>query len=201
MREAALHERLSTDGLDLASRNDHKIKEFRRMLEPLGISVRPAPSDFEADETAPDFMGNALIKAEALHRLTGRPAMADDSGLVVDALGGEPGVLSARYGGSGLSDADRTALVLDRMRNVSDERRTARFVCVLALVGAGADPVFFEGIAEGLLAHSARGQNGFGYDPIFIDPESNRTFAELSASEKDQRSHRARALQAFLAAL
>ena len=201
MADSVLGVRLLTDGLDLASRNDHKIKEFRRMLEPLGIEVRPAPHDFEAEETAPDFRGNAFIKAQALHRLTGRPALADDSGLVVDTLGGEPGVLSARYGGAGLSDAYRTALVLDKMRNVPDERRTARFVCVLALVGAAPDALYFEGVAEGLLARSVRGQNGFGYDPIFIDPASNQTFAELSAGEKDRRSHRSRALQSLLAAL
>lgn len=198
----------------LASGNAHKLAEFRRILEPRGVSLR-APVDLGLDldvaETAEDFVGNATLKAEAFCRAAKIPALADDSGLVVDALDGEPGVRSARYGGPGLDDADRRRLVLKNLaaKAVSEEQRTARFVCVLVLCLPDGIDAFgglprlwtFDGVAEGRILSDERGSGGFGYDPIFYDPVVGASFAELAPEDKDVRSHRGQAVRRFLHAL
>lgn len=146
-------------------------------------------------EDGSSFHENAGKKAEAAATRLGVPALADDSGIMIEALGGEPGVHSARFGGLHLSDAERNLLVLSRMRGVPPERRTARFVCVIALALPDGTVRFAEGTCEGVIADEPRGVNGFGYDPIFLVPGLKRTMAELSPMEKNSISHRARALE------
>lgn len=181
----------------IATHNSDKVAEFARLLE--GTDLRIVSLDdldvrIEApEETCTTFVENALIKARYYHQKTGLLALADDSGLEVDALGGRPGVYSARYAGPGASGPQMVARLIDEIRNVPDQERGARFRCALALVGEGIEEVF-EGSATGLIAHHARGSGGFGYDPVFIDTETGKTFAELSTIEKSARSHRGRAL-------
>lgn len=181
----------------IATSNPGKVAELAAMLEDLNCRVigfadlPETPAIVE--ETGLTFAENALLKAEHYHRLTGLPALADDSGLEVDALDGRPGVYSARYGGDQLSSAEQIHLLLGEMKDVPDHQRTARFVCNIALVGDGLNQMF-EGRCEGLIAHEPRGDHGFGYDPIFIDAELGRTFAELTREEKAPRSHRGIAL-------
>ncbi len=197
---------LQREGLVLASSNAHKREEFERILSPLGIRVS-TPGEYglklDVEETEHTFEGNARLKALWLAERLHKPVLADDSGLEVDALGGEPGVMSARYGGEGLSDQDRSRLVLERLQGVPEERRTARFVSVLVLVpGEGEQESYsFRGTAEGVILEEMRGEQGFGYDPIFLDPASGLTFAEMEGSRKDSLSHRGRAVQQFLDSL
>ncbi|HWQ36270.1 MAG TPA: RdgB/HAM1 family non-canonical purine NTP pyrophosphatase [Blastocatellia bacterium] len=188
----------------MATTNQGKLAELRRLLSGLPCSLigldalaaaPPAPA-----ETGSTFTENALLKAEYYFSHTGLLSLADDSGLEVDALGGAPGVYSARYAGEAASDAGRIAKLLDELKQVPDERRTARFRCSLALVGAidaAPEQHIFEGSCEGVIARAPRGRNGFGYDPVFVDQESGRTFAELAPAEKAARSHRGRALSAL----
>lgn len=182
----------------IATSNPGKIAELKALLsdlpcEVIGLSdLSPLPL---ADETGASFSENAQLKADYYHALTGLLTLADDSGLEVDALGGAPGIYSARYAGESASDAERVAKLLDEMKAVPDAERTARFVCSLALAGPQLRRVF-EGRCEGKIARAPRGSSGFGYDPIFIDPETGRTFAELTREEKAARSHRGRALAA-----
>jgi XTP/dITP diphosphohydrolase len=185
--------------LVIATKNAGKIGEIRSMLA--------LPAEFEISslldyDNTPDviedgssFHENAGKKAEAAAAHLGGPALADDSGIMIDALGGGPGVHSARYGGPHLSDGERNLLVLSRMRGVPPERRTARFVCVIAVALPDGTARFAEGECEGVIADEPRGVNGFGYDPIFLVPGLNRTMAELSPMEKNSISHRARALE------
>jgi XTP/dITP diphosphohydrolase len=183
----------------IASNNPHKIAEFRDILGPHGYDVvSPAEIDLALDvpEYGRTFAENARAKAEAYRDASGRLTLADDSGLVVDALNGEPGVYSARYGGEALTDLDRTLLVLERMRPVADEKRSARFVAALAVAAPDAETQVFEGSAEGFVTREPRGEGGFGYDPIFFYPPAQRTFAELSADEKAAVSHRGKAARA-----
>ncbi|HZU14178.1 MAG TPA: RdgB/HAM1 family non-canonical purine NTP pyrophosphatase [Chloroflexota bacterium] len=179
-----------------ATNNPHKIREFRRILLPLGIEVI-TPDDLglsvAVEETGTTFAENALLKARAFAAGSGLPALADDSGIVVDALGGEPGIYSARYGGPGLDDAARTNLLLSRLANTPPGARSARFVAAVALV-QGSDERVFEGTVEGVIAPEARGHNGFGYDPVFYYPPFGHTFGEVAPERKDTVSHRARAL-------
>jgi XTP/dITP diphosphohydrolase len=183
----------------IATTNPGKVKEIASLLggldcEVIGLHQWPQPLP-EVAETGQTFAANALLKAEHYYALTGMLTLADDSGLEVDALGGAPGIYSARFAGEGMSDAERVAKLLEAMKDVPEAQRTARFVCSIALVG----PEFkqtFEGDCRGLIAHEVRGQSGFGYDPVFIDVELGRTFAELSGEEKAARSHRGRALAA-----
>lgn len=188
----------------IASNNPHKLREFRGILEPLGFVVI-SPADLgitiSVEETGTTFAENATIKAEALRDLAGLPVAADDSGLVVDALGGEPGVYSARYGGPGLTDAGRTALVLALLRGVGRRDRSGRFVAVIALAATGEETRLFHGVAEGTIAEEAAGDGGFGYDPIFFFPPAGRTFAQMSPYEKAQVSHRGNAARALAAHL
>jgi len=186
--------------LYLATKNPGKIREVNRILAALPGDLKAlAPPGGMPDvvEDADTFEGNARIKAIALSCQIDGWALADDSGLVVDALEGAPGVHSARYGEPelpGLDDAGRARLVLERMSGVEPDHRTARFVCVLALARGGTVEATFEGVCEGEIAFEARGQSGFGYDPIFYFPGAGRTFGELPPAEKDRYSHRAQAL-------
>jgi XTP/dITP diphosphohydrolase len=188
----------------VASNNEHKVEEFRRILGPLGFEV-VTPSSLglavQVDETGDTFAENAMLKAEAFLDASGMTAVADDSGLVVDALGGEPGVYSARYGGSGLDDGDRYRLLLERMAAVPAPHRTACFIASIALAAPSGARVAVEGSVHGLIAREARGGNGFGYDPIFYFPHAGRTFGEMEAAEKDAVSHRSVALRRLASAL
>ena len=165
------------------------------------VSLREVPGASLPPETGATYVENALIKARAAHRLTGHAALADDSGLEVDALGGAPGLHSARFGGPGLDDAGRVALLLERLRTVPREQRTARFRCVIALVDEAGRERTVEGVAEGAIATAPRGDGGFGYDPVFFYPPLGRTFGELSDHEKERVSHRALAARAARAVL
>ena len=188
----------------VATGNPGKLREFAVALAEAGIEVlgldaldeRP-----EVEETGETFEANARLKAEAYSRHTDLPVLADDSGLEVDALGGEPGVRSARYGGPALDDAGRLGKVLENLRGVPAAQRTARFRCVLAMARHGRTLAVFHGTAEGRILDAPRGENGFGYDPVFYDEDAGRTFAELSREEKQARSHRGAAIRAFLRSL
>jgi XTP/dITP diphosphohydrolase len=182
----------------VATSNKGKIAEIAEILAGLNwrlMSLGDLPSPPPpVEETATTFVENALIKAEYYFTQTGLVTIADDSGLEVDALGGRPGVYSARYGGEGISSMEQIAMLLDELKDVPEERRAARFVCSIAIVGPGRRETF-TGRCEGLIAFSPRGTAGFGYDPIFIDPQTGRTFAELTREEKAARSHRGKALR------
>ncbi len=180
----------------LASHNGKKLAELREILCARGIAVQPLPEGApEPDEDGDSFEANALIKARAACRLTGKPALADDSGLCVDALGGAPGVHSARYCAG--TDADRTQLLLHNLEGVPDGQRTARFVSAVACVFPDGIEFTVRGACEGVITHTVRGAGGFGYDPVFYVPEYDCTFGELPQDVKNRISHRARALQAF----
>ena len=148
------------------------------------------------EETGKTYAENALLKARATAAITGELSLGDDSGLEVDALSGEPGLYTARFGGPGLDDRGRWALLLEKLRDVEPARRTARFRCVIALAGPGRTEQVVEGVAEGAIATAPRGSAGFGYDPVFFYPPLGRTFAELSDEEKARVSHRGLALAA-----
>lgn len=191
----------------IATTNPHKVDEFRAELEPLGFAVLslrdvPGAADLpEPIEDADSFAGNAAIKAVYYAQKLNRLALADDSGLVVDALGGEPGVYSARYAGvdgdRAMRDAANNALLLQRLEAVPDADRTARFICaVCAAHPDGTIAGTAAGAFEGVIAHEPRGLNGFGYDPLLITVDG-RTSAELSQAEKNARSHRGQAARAI----
>jgi XTP/dITP diphosphohydrolase len=184
--------------LVLASGNAGKLAELRSVLGDCGLQLR-AQSEFDVsdvEETAPTFLENALLKARHAARMTGMPALADDSGLCVDALGGAPGLYSARYGGVH-GDAKRNiARLLLEMRDLPHERRGARFYCVLVLLRSADDPqpLIAEGEWFGRILQAPRGDNGFGYDPVFLDPVHDCSAAELDPVVKNSISHRGRAL-------
>jgi XTP/dITP diphosphohydrolase len=201
VRTAASH---SSRRLVVASLNRAKVRELIALLGELPYVIVPladVPGATLPEETADTYEGNALLKAQAVARLDGDVALADDSGLEVDSLGGAPGVHSARFGGAGLDDAGRTALLLERLRGVPPERRTARFRCVIAVVGRTGQARTVEGVVEGLIADAPRGKAGFGYDPVFFHPGFGRTFGELSEAEKSGVSHRALAARSARALL
>lgn len=181
----------------IATSNAGKVAEIQAVLADLdcriiGFADLPeVPPSIE--ETGQTFAENALLKAEHYYRLTGFTALADDSGLEVDALGGRPGIYSARYGRKDLSSADQIELLLNEMKAIPNERRSARFVCSIALAGNELIKIF-DGQCEGFIANAPTGDNGFGYDPIFIDASLCRSFAELTREEKAARSHRGKAL-------
>ena len=189
----------------IATLNPGKVREFAAALVPTGIEVYglDALRDMTpVEETGATFEQNAMLKAEGYSLRTDMPVLADDSGLEVDALGGEPGVHSARYGGPELDDDGRTRYVLDRMCDVTDlAKRTGRFRCVLALALAGRNLAVFPGVVEGRILEAPIGDNGFGYDPIFFHSESGCGFAQLTTEQKQRVSHRGQAIAAFLAAL
>jgi XTP/dITP diphosphohydrolase len=182
----------------LATRNAHKVDEVSRILHAEGVDIVlvPLPADApDVAETESTFAGNALLKARSAAEVTGLPAIADDSGLCVDALHGMPGVLSARWAGRHGDDAANLALLLAQMSEVPDLRRGAQFVCAAAWVVPGMEEHVVEGVLEGTLAREARGSNGFGYDPIFVPQGYALTTAELRPSEKDAISHRGQSLR------
>jgi XTP/dITP diphosphohydrolase len=186
-----------------ASSNAGKLREYRALAEPAGDAVElESLPNFDClpafDEIWPTFGENAAGKA--LHYSHGAPGLviADDSGIVVPALGGAPGVQSARYAGPNASDADRIRKLLGEMRGKSGEERRARFVCVVAIAEAGTMHGIFSASAKGVLLEEPRGENGFGYDPVFLVPHLGKTFAELSREEKNRFSHRGKAFQKAL---
>ena len=187
----------------LATRNRGKLAELQRLLAGAvpGVEVvgLDAVADFpETAETGATFEENALLKARDAARATGLPAVADDSGLTVDALGGMPGVLSARWSGRHGDDDANTALLLAQLSDVPDERRGAAFVCAAALVTPGGDEHVLERRWRGRLIREKRGTNGFGYDPVFVPEGLDVTSAELEPAEKDARSHRGQAFAALV---
>ncbi|MCX2726164.1 RdgB/HAM1 family non-canonical purine NTP pyrophosphatase [Thermomicrobium sp. 4228-Ro] len=186
----------------LATANPGKLREFRSLLPScidvvsaaeLGIDLPP--------ETGHTFAENALLKARAVARASGLIAIADDSGLEVDALGGRPGVHSARFAGEGATDAQNVAFLLEQLRGLPPTRRTARFRAVIALVAPDGHEALAEGTVEGTIVEAPRGQRGFGYDPIFRPLSEEHTFAEMTLEEKNRISHRARALERATAIL
>jgi len=180
----------------LATNNPGKVAEYRALLEGCGWELA-TPRDLglhlEVEEAGGDYAENARIKAEAFAKASGLLALADDSGIEVDALGGAPGPLSARFGGDDISDAQRVALLLERLKGVPPERRSARFRCLIAMAWPEGKVSFFEGQCEGRIAEEPRGESGFGYDPVFLLPERGLTIAELPPEEKNAVSHRGRA--------
>lgn len=189
----------------LASSNPGKLREFAALLAPFSLQLI-AQSDLgihPADETGTTFIENALLKAHHAARHARLPALAEDSGLEVDALGGRPGVWSARFAGEGASDAQNLRQLLAELEEVPEGYRQARYQCVIVWVCSVGDqaPLIARGTWEGHIAHAARGQGGFGYDPVFIPAGERRTAAELSSAEKNAVSHRAQALRALVAML
>ena len=182
----------------LASKNPKKLEEMAVILSQLGIEVvleSDVGVDVEVEETGTTFEENAALKAFAVMEAAGLPAIADDSGLCVDALGGGPGVYSARYGGEGLTDADRYRLVLEGLQGQLD--RGAKFVSAICCAFPGGDRVEARGECPGVIGYAPQGENGFGYDPIFFLPEKKKTFAQLTGEEKNAISHRGTALEKF----
>ena len=182
----------------LASKNPKKLKELNAILSDLGVEViseSEAGVDVEVEETGATFAENSFLKADAVCKASSLPAIADDSGLCVDALNGAPGVYSARYGGPGLDDTGRYQLLLQNMRGMMDRR--CKFVSAICCVFPGGDQVNAVGECHGTLAYAPQGSDGFGYDPIFFVPEQKKTFAQLSPEEKNAISHRGNALREF----
>jgi XTP/dITP diphosphohydrolase len=182
----------------LASNNPGKIREIQSLLSDIDIEILPQGlfTQEEAEETGLTFLENALIKARHAAHLSGMPAIADDSGLEVDALKGAPGVHSARYAGATASDEDNNAKLLREMANVEDDKRTGRFRCVMVYVSHARDdkPIIAEAAWEGIILRETRGNNGFGYDPLFFVPEQGCASAELPPEVKNRLSHRGQAL-------
>ncbi|MBG0777703.1 MAG: XTP/dITP diphosphatase [Desulfovibrionaceae bacterium] len=186
----------------LATRNKGKIAELTALLAAHSITVLGLdafPEIGEIEETGATFAENSAIKARAVCEATGMVAVADDSGLEVDALDGAPGVRSARYSGEDATDARNNAKLLEALDGVPEARRTARFRCVMTAAAPGGELLVADGAWEGRVALAPAGGNGFGYDPLFFDPELGRTAAELDKAAKNARSHRGRALERLLA--
>ncbi len=184
--------------LVLASKNPKKLAEMNRILSQLGIEVCSEAEvgvDVEVEETGTTFEENSFLKAKAVMEASGLPAIADDSGLCVDALNGAPGVYSARYGGEGLDDEGRYRLLLENMRGQSP--RTAHFVSVITCAFPDGTVLTARGECNGTIAFAPMGEGGFGYDPVFFLPERKKTFAQLSPEEKNTISHRGKALEQF----
>ncbi len=186
--------------LVLATANPHKLIELTRILDAGHVDVRllslaEFPGAPEVAETGATFAENALLKAHAIAQFTGLPAVADDSGICVDALNGMPGVLSARWSGRHGDDEANLRLLLGQLADIPDERRGARFVCVAALALPGGREHVSEGVVTGSLIREPRGHNGFGYDPIFVPGSADITTAEMDAADKDRISHRGKALR------
>ncbi|HET7306797.1 MAG TPA: XTP/dITP diphosphatase [Gammaproteobacteria bacterium] len=191
---------MTFERLVLATGNRGKLAEIREVL---GVDVVPQ-SDFDiesAEETGLTFVENAILKARHAAKASGLPALADDSGLEVEALQGAPGIYSARYSGPDATDQANVAKLLDALRDRPEAERGARFRCVLVLMRHGADPspLIFEGTWDGRIAMQPMGDNGFGYDPVFFVPELGKTAAQLAAQEKNRLSHRGQALAALQA--
>ena len=185
----------------LASKNKHKLVEISKITEKFGIELvlqSELGVDIDVEENGTTFEENSFIKAEAVMKATGLPALADDSGIAVDALNGEPGIYSARYGfDDSLDDWGRLLLLLKNTEQVPDGQRQAQFVCVITMVTPEGKVIQARGEIHGQLLREAKGKNGFGYDPIFYYPPYGKTTAEMSPEEKNQVSHRANALRSF----
>ncbi len=181
-----------------ATSNAGKAKEVQAMFSDLDVDVktlREEGIDVAIEENGQTFAENALIKAKAIAGMTDKIVLADDSGLVVDYLNGEPGIYSARYMGEDISYDIKNARILERMEGVPDDQRTARFVCAMAAIMPGGEGICTEGIMEGLIGYEMKGTNGFGYDPIFYLPEYGMTSSEISPEKKNEISHRGKALR------
>ena len=195
---------MAQETLLIATNNAHKVTELRRILGEADVTlVTPADAGIELDveETGETFEENARLKARAFCAASGLPSLADDSGIEVDALGGRPGVRSARYGGDGLDDTDRTQLLLDELADVPEERRACRYRVVLVLARPDGSEEVVDGACEGRAAFAPVGENGFGYDPVFYVPRFGRTMAQLDPAEKDAISHRGQATRRMAAVL
>ena len=185
----------------LASKNPHKLVEISKITEKFGFDLvlqSELGVDIDVEETGTTFEENSFLKAEAVMKATGLPALADDSGIAVDALNGEPGIYSARYGfDESLNDHDRMMLLLKNTEQVPDGKRQAQFVCVITMVTPEGQTIQARGEIHGELTREPRGENGFGYDPIFYYPPFGKTTAEASPEEKNAVSHRGNALRVF----
>ncbi|MBQ9279849.1 MAG: RdgB/HAM1 family non-canonical purine NTP pyrophosphatase [Clostridia bacterium] len=183
----------------LASNNQNKLREIKEKLDAFGIQVlsqQEVGCNFEVEETGTTFMENAELKADAIHKVTSKPVIADDSGLEVDFLEGKPGVYSHRFAGENATDEDRIHKILELLDGVPEDKRTARFKCSICYIDEKNEKHFFTGIAEGKIGFEPKGSNGFGFDPIFI--YEGKAFAELTSEEKGQVSHRGRAISLFV---
>lgn len=187
----------------IATRNTGKMNEMRKMLFNTSFSAFSLDEVSvleEVEETGTSFEENAMLKAETYGKLSGKLTIADDSGIEVDALGGAPGIYSARYGGDGKDDQDRNKLLLENVEGIPEHQLTARFRCVVALWNPIDNTIVtFDGKIEGKITRNVRGKNGFGYDPLFFFPEKNKTLAELTLIEKERVSHRGEAMRKALA--
>ena len=184
----------------LATRNKHKLQEFRDMLRDSEVDILPCdafPGCPDVEEDGATFAENALKKARAIARHTGRITIADDSGLEVDALGGLPGLYSARFAGEPADDRRNNEKLLRELARVPDEKRGAQFKCVIAIVDARGKEKVVEGVCRGVIIRELKGVQGFGYDPLFVDTASGLAFAEMDAGDKNCISHRCRAIQAL----
>ncbi|RWR11110.1 XTP/dITP diphosphatase [Siminovitchia fortis] len=182
----------------IATKNKGKAKEFERLFSKYGMEVKTLidfPDVPDIEETGETFEENAIIKAEAIAKLANSIVVADDSGLAIDALGGRPGVYSARYAGAEKNDEDNIDKVLSEMEAVNEEERTARFYCALAVAGPDFETITVNGTCEGMILNERRGSEGFGYDPIFYVPSEGKTMAEMSPKRKNELSHRAAAMK------
>lgn len=193
---------LRKKGILIATNNSHKVREIEQLLAEFAIPVftpKKIGISIQVNETGSTFLENAIIKMKAFLHRTGLPTLADDSGLMVDALNGQPGVFSARYGGEGLTDSDRVNLLLEELKPVAVHLRQARFVCSLAFSFSTDQPIHtYEGVVEGRILLQPEGGSGFGYDPVFEDLTTGLSFASLSETTKNEKSHRGRALKQFL---
>ena len=183
----------------IATHNKHKVIEFKRILEPLGIEVvsqGEAGIQVDVIENGTTFAENSKIKAEAVCKAGNCVAIADDSGICIDAFDGGPGVYSARFLGEDTPYTEKNAIILDRLKNVADEERTARYVCAISCIFPNGDAIYTEGVCEGKIGYEPKGQNGFGYDPIFYIGETS--LAQITDEEKDKISHRGIALVKFV---
>lgn len=185
----------------LASKNKHKLVEISQITEKFDIQLvleSDLGVDIDVEETGSTFEENSFLKANAVMQATGLPALADDSGIAVDALNGEPGIYSARYGfDESLDDAGRVQLLLKNMKDVPDDKRQAKFVCVITLVTLDGKSIQARGEVHGFVTHAPAGEGGFGYDPIFYYPPFGKTLAQVPQEEKNRVSHRAEALKIF----
>lgn len=181
----------------IASNNEGKIKEFKKIIEPLGINVisqKEAGINIEVEETGTTFKENAELKARAIYNIKHTPVLADDSGLEIDFLNGEPGIYSARYMGIS-SDKGKVEYILRKLEGIEESNRNARFVCCICYIDEDGKAKFAEGYWNGRISNEAKGNNGFGYDPIFIPEGKEITSAEMLPEEKNAQSHRAKALK------
>ena len=182
----------------LASNNKHKLDEIKKILTPLGydvVSQSEAGCNIDVEETGTTFEENAVLKAQAVYNFTKTAVISDDSGLEVDYLNGAPGVYSHRYAGENATDAERCAKLLSELSGVDERERTARFVCVICFINENGEKTVIRGTCEGYIGTEPRGENGFGYDPVFM--YGDRSFAEISSDEKNSVSHRSDALRKF----